>query len=729
MRRADTPDGLYVVGNPVTGEKGTRAGEFYNDVQEEICNAIEAAGIVIDPAKRDQLADALLAFRSMPLLFRAVPVNATQHQVALCFANVRISNASFSTTHSIQAFRRNSGALPEAITIYEWVNGSRVVNSDLRLLQADYDMNAVNHVDATNASGSRFSFDVDFSKVADGFDFGTAVATELFFSPNVYQYANAASLMSTAQLAPLLERLRTGKHIDWLAVTSSSLAGYLIPTGANTIEYPAAGNYQSEAQGAVRQMVAQLHARYEHADYIVVNRGVAGACILDHVMGGQGNAYTPSLDALLKIYTPDVLIYNVNSNDLNYGRTPAQFEAYAYEIARTIKRWGGQAIVVPPLAQRDFAAGSDYAKYRQAMYRACADYGIPVARLENVLLNATGTALVHTYDGTHPDIEGASLLGRAFAQCFPDPSDLQSLATGGAGTLKGDWTQPRVFGGYFEWLSPTAEIRRSHVTPADSTDGYTSAIADAPGNLMRPNAVAFSLFAEGAGSSVANGAKLSPDFSMFTVGHSWGAYGLSINTGNVLRMPLDSRQRLKVATGRDCFTASIVFRITADATVTILGRRGVSAVSTDIPFSVARVSGSAAQLLLFPANSGVGGGAPLAINSWHALTITTRGPMIDANFASGDPYANTKTRTKVYLNGALLGSVDTDTARALVGDDLDWTIGGRWNDAGMTTVSGSGPIDVAAVSISRDHYVTAEEETIWYAAIKAWAAGRGIALP
>jgi len=55
MRRADTPDGLYVVGDPVTGEKGTRTGEFYNDVQEEICNVIEAAGIALNPAQRNQL--------------------------------------------------------------------------------------------------------------------------------------------------------------------------------------------------------------------------------------------------------------------------------------------------------------------------------------------------------------------------------------------------------------------------------------------------------------------------------------------------------------------------------------------------------------------------------------------------------------------------------------------------------------------------------------------------
>lgn len=66
MRRADTVDGLYKIGNPITGEKGTLAGEFFNDVQEEICNVIEAAGIVLDGNRRDQLLEALTNRNILP---------------------------------------------------------------------------------------------------------------------------------------------------------------------------------------------------------------------------------------------------------------------------------------------------------------------------------------------------------------------------------------------------------------------------------------------------------------------------------------------------------------------------------------------------------------------------------------------------------------------------------------------------------------------------------------
>lgn len=60
MDRIDSPDGLFHEGNPATGQKGTKVtDDFLNDVQEEICNVIEAAGIVLAPATRDQLLTAI----------------------------------------------------------------------------------------------------------------------------------------------------------------------------------------------------------------------------------------------------------------------------------------------------------------------------------------------------------------------------------------------------------------------------------------------------------------------------------------------------------------------------------------------------------------------------------------------------------------------------------------------------------------------------------------------
>jgi len=61
MQRINSADNLFHEGNPSTGIKGTKVtDDFLNDVQEEICTVIEAAGIVLAAETRNQL---LLAIR------------------------------------------------------------------------------------------------------------------------------------------------------------------------------------------------------------------------------------------------------------------------------------------------------------------------------------------------------------------------------------------------------------------------------------------------------------------------------------------------------------------------------------------------------------------------------------------------------------------------------------------------------------------------------------------
>ncbi|MCM0081766.1 hypothetical protein L4X63_09485 [Geomonas sp. Red32] len=56
MQRTETPDGQFVPGNTITGQKGSKVSTAWlMSVQEEICGVIEAAGIVLDPAERNQL--------------------------------------------------------------------------------------------------------------------------------------------------------------------------------------------------------------------------------------------------------------------------------------------------------------------------------------------------------------------------------------------------------------------------------------------------------------------------------------------------------------------------------------------------------------------------------------------------------------------------------------------------------------------------------------------------
>lgn len=54
--------GYFTPGNPATGTPATVPGyEWFNRVQEEIVTAIEAAGLVLDPADDTQLTQAILA--------------------------------------------------------------------------------------------------------------------------------------------------------------------------------------------------------------------------------------------------------------------------------------------------------------------------------------------------------------------------------------------------------------------------------------------------------------------------------------------------------------------------------------------------------------------------------------------------------------------------------------------------------------------------------------------
>lgn len=62
MERILTNDGLFAAGNPQTGVPGTIVtSTWLNNTQEEIANAIELAGVVLDSGSQRQLYDAILA--------------------------------------------------------------------------------------------------------------------------------------------------------------------------------------------------------------------------------------------------------------------------------------------------------------------------------------------------------------------------------------------------------------------------------------------------------------------------------------------------------------------------------------------------------------------------------------------------------------------------------------------------------------------------------------------
>ncbi|NDV11685.1 hypothetical protein [Crenobacter caeni] len=66
----------FTAGNSQTGVPATTPGaEFFDSVQEELCNVIEGAGIALDGNKRDQLLTAIKAIVSGSGLYSPASVN------------------------------------------------------------------------------------------------------------------------------------------------------------------------------------------------------------------------------------------------------------------------------------------------------------------------------------------------------------------------------------------------------------------------------------------------------------------------------------------------------------------------------------------------------------------------------------------------------------------------------------------------------------------------------
>lgn len=60
MQRTETPNGQFVSGNPLAGQKGSTVSKAWlTAIQEELCSVIEGAGIQLDPTKVNQLAAAI----------------------------------------------------------------------------------------------------------------------------------------------------------------------------------------------------------------------------------------------------------------------------------------------------------------------------------------------------------------------------------------------------------------------------------------------------------------------------------------------------------------------------------------------------------------------------------------------------------------------------------------------------------------------------------------------
>lgn len=106
MKRIVTNDGRFAAGNPQTGTPGTMVTSlFMNDLQDEVVNVIEDAGLVLDDADRHQMSKAIDAKIAGSSLLVLPTTPALQTESGLIFVEDRISFMTWVTTAYYTGYR------------------------------------------------------------------------------------------------------------------------------------------------------------------------------------------------------------------------------------------------------------------------------------------------------------------------------------------------------------------------------------------------------------------------------------------------------------------------------------------------------------------------------------------------------------------------------------------------------------------------------------------------
>lgn len=106
MQRIDTEDGRFAAGDPQSGTPGTMVTSLYmNDLQDEVCNAIEGAGLVLDGVKKNQLLLAMQAIVATKSLLVVPTVPAQQLASALVFVSSMLAFHSWVSTPYYTGYR------------------------------------------------------------------------------------------------------------------------------------------------------------------------------------------------------------------------------------------------------------------------------------------------------------------------------------------------------------------------------------------------------------------------------------------------------------------------------------------------------------------------------------------------------------------------------------------------------------------------------------------------
>ena len=212
-----------------------------------------------------------------------------------------------------------------------------------------------------------------------------------------------AAFLSTAALPAsagsvlwhVASRLSHGAPVSIVAFGSSSTSG--VGASSTDTTYPAC---------LERDLKAHLHF---HETVKVANRGVAGDDI---------DAMLQRLQHDVVEARPDLVIWQLGTNDALEHMPVAHFEAAARQGIKTLKKAGIDLVLMEPQNAPRFDAAPDAAAYRNAVRRLGAEFGVPVIRRFDLMTRwakgSEGPALVAP-DGLHMSDEGYQKLGEAAA--------------------------------------------------------------------------------------------------------------------------------------------------------------------------------------------------------------------------------------------------------------------------------------------------------------------------
>jgi acyl-CoA thioesterase-1 len=163
--------------------------------------------------------------------------------------------------------------------------------------------------------------------------------------------------------------------------------------------------------GFFDRFVDRLSSRYPQARIQRYNAGIPG----DTASGGLSRL------EILSDNRPDLVIVQFGLNDAFIGVDPRDFERSIHTIAKRVLELPAAVILATSCAlEREHDTAFAWPFY-DAIVRAGADLAVPVAQLDRFWSNseqARSGAILHNYDGVHPNDRGYEIMAKGLMELF-----------------------------------------------------------------------------------------------------------------------------------------------------------------------------------------------------------------------------------------------------------------------------------------------------------------------